>query len=61
MKYAFLYRHSGNRMAIVRNPALSRVYWIPDNSFAVSGMTLRIKWDSNGSVFLLHSSLLSLW
>jgi len=76
MKYTFLYRHSGNRMAITdvhdvrmsrehtdvrsdRNPGLSKVYWIPgfehgcsyvargrdadsDNSFAVSGMTLRI-------------------
>ena len=71
MKYIFLYRHSGNRMAItdvhdvrmsrehtdVRsdlNPELSKVYWIPDNSFAVSGMTLRIMWDSNGSGPITH-------
>ena len=47
MKCIFLYRHSGNRMAIIRNPEFSKVYWIPDNSFAVSGMTLCIKWDSN--------------
>jgi len=49
MKYACLYRHSGNRRAIIRNPELSEVYWMPDNSFAVSGMTLRIKWDISGT------------
>ncbi len=37
-------------MAIIRNPEFSKGYWMPDNSFAVSGMTLRIKWDSSGSV-----------
>ena len=31
--------HSGNPVRIIRNPVKSIAYWIPDNCYAVSGMT----------------------
>ena len=32
-------RHSGDPARIIRNPVKSIAYWIPDNRYAVSGMT----------------------
>jgi hypothetical protein len=49
-------------MAIIWNPELSKIYWIPDNSFAVSGMTFWVKWDSRkkwGQIYFFLSPLVA--
>jgi len=42
--------HSGNPARIIRNPVESIASWIPDNRYAVSGMTKRI----NGTMSHAH-------